>query len=84
MTVELAAIAMEEARRASLLDGGHTERISFRAPKALVEAAMRESGTTTPAELGLRALAMLALSDPTAKFLRETRAKLGTGHEHTF
>jgi len=32
-----AAIAMEEARRAGLLDGERTEHVSFRAPKALIE-----------------------------------------------
>lgn len=41
---------------------------------------MRESGATKPTELGLLALATLAQPDPTAKFLRETRGKLGADH----
>jgi hypothetical protein len=76
-----ASTVMEEARRAGLLEGDKTEHLSFRAPKALVEAAMRESGATKPTELGLLALAMLAQPDPTAKFLRETRGKLGADHQ---
>lgn len=76
-----AAIVMEEARRAGLLDGDRTEHLSFRAPKALVEAARRESGVTSPTELGLLALATLAQPDPTAKFLKETRGKLGADHQ---
>jgi hypothetical protein len=73
-------VVMEEARRAGLLDGDKTEHVSFRAPKALIEAARRESGATRPTELGLLALAMLAQPDPTANFLRKSRGKLGTGH----
>jgi hypothetical protein len=74
-----AASVLEEARRAGLLSD-KTEHVSFRAPKALIEAAMRESGLTTPTELGILALAMLAQPDPTAQFLRETRGKLGADH----
>ena len=76
-----ASVVMEEARRAGLLDGDKTEHVSFRAPKALIEAAQRESGVTKPTELGLLALAMLAQPDPTAKFLKETRGTLGPDHE---
>jgi hypothetical protein len=76
-----ASIVMEEARRAGLLDGDRTEHVSFRAPKALIEAAKRESGATRPTELGLLALAMLAQPDPTAHFLKETRGKLGVDHQ---
>ncbi len=76
-----AAVAMEEARRAGLLDGDRTEHVSFRAPKAMIEAAKRESGATKPTELGLLALARLAQSDPTAKFLKATRGKLGADHQ---
>ena len=76
-----ASVVMDEARRAGLLDGDKTEHVSFRAPKALIEAAQRESGVTKPTELGLLALAMLAQPDPTAKFLRETRGKLGPDHQ---
>jgi len=75
------SIVMDEARRAGLLDGEKTEHVSFRAPKALVEAAKRESGATKPTELGLLALALLAQPDPTANFLRETRGKLGADHQ---
>ena len=80
-TVTTAAIVMEEARRAGWLDGERTEHVSFRAPKALIEAAMRESGMTKPTELGLLALATLAQPDPTAKFLKDTRGKLGADHQ---
>ncbi len=76
-----AAAALEEARRAGLLDGEKTEHVSFRAPKALIEAAKRESGVTRPTELGLLALATLAQPDPTAKFLKETRGELGIDHQ---
>ena len=71
---------MEEARRAGLLDGDATEHVSFRAPKALIEAAKRESGATKPTELGLLALAVLAQPDPVASYLRKTRGKLGPDH----
>jgi hypothetical protein len=77
---KIVATVMEEARRAGLLDGDRTEHVSFRAPKALIDAAKRESGATKPTELGLLALAMLAQPDPTAKFLKETRGKLGADH----
>ncbi len=76
-----ASIVMEEARRAGLLDGDKTEHVSFRAPKALIDAARRESGATKPTELGLLALAMLAQPDPTAQFLKKTRGKLGADHQ---
>ena len=76
-----ASVVLEEARRAGLLDGERTEHVSFRAPKALVEAAKRESGATKLTELGLLALAMLAQPDPTAKFLKDTRGKLGAEHQ---
>jgi hypothetical protein len=76
-----ASVVMEEARRAGLLDGEKTEHVSFRAPKALLDAAKRESGATKPTELGLLALAMLAQPDPTASFLRETHGKLGADHQ---
>jgi len=76
-----AAVVLEEARRAGLLDGERSEHVSFRAPKALIEAAMRESGVCKPTELGLLALAMLAQPDPTASFLTKTRGKLGADHQ---
>jgi hypothetical protein len=76
-----ASIVMAEARRAGLLDGDKTEHVSFRAPKALIEAAKRESGMTKPTELGLLALAMLAQPDPTARFLTATSGVLGPDHQ---
>jgi len=76
-----ASVIMDEARRAGLLDGDKSKHVSFRAPKALIEAAQRESGLTKPTELGLLALAMLAQPDPAAKFLKETRGKLGRNHQ---
>lgn len=76
-----ASVAMEEARRAGLLDGDSTEHVSFRAPKALIEAAKRESGVTKPTELGLLALATLAQPDPVATYLKKTRGKLGADHK---
>jgi hypothetical protein len=71
---------MEEVRRAGLLDGDATEHISFRAPKALVEAAKRETGATKPTELCLLALAMLARPDPVAEYMKKTRGALGPDH----
>jgi hypothetical protein len=75
-----ASVVMEEARRAGLLDGDKTEHVSFRAPKALIDAAKRESGTTKPTEFGLLALAMLAQPDPMAQFMKKMRGKLGADH----
>src|SRR5437899_5992674 len=71
------AVAIEDARRAGLLDGDKTEHLSFRAPKALVEAAKRESGINSPTDLGILALATLAQPDPVASFLKRTHRKLG-------
>lgn len=71
---------MAEARRAGLLDGEKTEHVSFRAPPALVEAAKRESGVTSPTKLGILALATLAQSDPVSAFLKRTRGRLGESH----
>jgi hypothetical protein len=76
-----ASIVLEEARRAGLLSGHKTEHVSFRAPKALIEAAKRGSGARKPTELGLLALAMLAQPDPAAEFLKKTRGKLGADHK---
>jgi hypothetical protein len=76
-----ASVVLEEARRAGLMDGDRTEHLSFRAPKALIEAAKRESGLSKPTELGLLALDMLAQPDPTANFLKETRGKLEADHQ---
>jgi len=75
-----AAAALEDARRAGLLEGSKTTHISFRAPPALVEAAKRESGITSLTDLGIIALAMLAQPDPVAAFLGRTRSRLGEAH----
>ncbi len=75
------AVVLDEARRAGLLDGEKTEHVSFRAPKALIDAARRESGATKLTELGILALAMLAQPDPAANFLKETHGKLGADHQ---
>lgn len=76
----VAGTVMEEARRSGLLDGERTEHVSFRVPKALLDAAKRESGVSSPTELGLLALAMLAQPDPVARFLKNTHGKLGADH----
>lgn len=77
----LVASAMEEARRAGLLDGEKTEHVSFRAPPALVEAAKREAGVSSTSELGMIALALLARPDPVAAFFRRTEGRLGSDHD---
>jgi len=56
-----ATAALEDARQAGLLEGEKTAHVSFRAPPALVDAARRESGVTSVTELGILALAMLAV-----------------------
>jgi hypothetical protein len=71
---------LEDARRAGLLDGDKTEHVSFSAPRALVEAARRETGINSPTELGILALATLAQPDPVAEFLKRTNGALGLGH----
>jgi hypothetical protein len=75
-----AAAALEDARRAGLLEGEKTAHVSFRAPPALVEAAKRESGVTSVSELGVLALALLAQPDPVAAFLKRSRGRLGATH----
>ena len=79
---KLAHVAsFESAKAAGLLDGERTAHVSFRAPPALVETAMKESGVTSPSELGILALAALAQPDPVAAFMRKTRGRLGKGHK---
>ncbi len=73
-------VAFESAKEAGLLDGERTAHVSFRAPRALVEAAMQESGVTSPSELGILALAALAQPDPVAAFMRKNRGRLGKDH----
>ena len=75
----LGALLMEEARLAGLLDD-KTEHVSFRAPRALVDAAKRETGLRSTTELGLAALAILARPDPIADAMRRTRGSLGPSH----
>lgn len=75
------ARALEEARRAGLLEGERSEHVSFRAPKALLDAARREAGAISPTELGLTALALLAQTDATAIFLKNTYGCLGPDHD---
>jgi hypothetical protein len=72
---------VEEARRAGLLDGDKSEQVSFQAPPALVEAAKRETGVDSLAELGILALAMLVRRDPAAEFMKRTRGRLGKDHK---
>jgi hypothetical protein len=74
------AAALEDARRAGLLEGERTVHVSFRAPPALVEAAKRESGAESATELGILALATLAQPDPVAEFMKRTRGRLGASH----
>jgi hypothetical protein len=78
---QASAVVLEEARLAGLLDGDKTEHVSFRAPKALIEAAKRQSGASKPTELGILALAMLAQPDPVANFLKAARGALGADHK---
>jgi hypothetical protein len=76
-----AAAVLEDARRAGLLDGERTEHVSFRAPPALIAAARRESGASSPTALGILALATLAQPDPVATLLKRTRGSLGETHK---
>lgn len=76
-----AAAAVEQARDAGLLEGEHTEHVSFRAPKALVEAAKRQAGAASKTELGVAALALLAQPDPVAEYLEQNWGRLGPDHE---
>ena len=78
------ATVLQDARDAGLLDGERTEHLSFRAPRALIEAAKRASGVTSPTELGILALATLAQPDPVAEYLKRTRGVLGTDHDIDF
>lgn len=75
----LAAAVLDEAGRVGLLDD-ETEHVSFRAPKALVEAAKRETGLASTTELGLVALAVLARPDPVSDAMKRTRGGLGVKH----
>lgn len=76
-----AATALEDARLTGLLDGERDVHVSFRAPRALVEAARRISGAKRPTDLGLIALALAAQEDPVAAYLKRTRGALGSDHK---
>lgn len=71
---------LEEARRSGLIGGEKSEHVSFRVPRALLEAAKRETGLTSTSELGTFALAVLAQPDPVAAVLKRTRGRLGPDH----
>ena len=75
----IGAVLMEEARQAGLLDD-KTEHVSFRAPRALIDAAKRETGLRSNTELGLAALAILARPDPVAAAMRRARGSPGPSH----
>ncbi len=70
---------IEDARRAGLLDD-KTEHLSFRVPRALVEAARQRTGITSTTELGLLALAWLAQPDPVAEHMKRNFGRLGKHH----
>ncbi|MBV8851414.1 MAG: hypothetical protein JOZ16_17720 [Methylobacteriaceae bacterium] len=74
-------LLLEEARALGLLEGTHSEHVSFRAPPALVEAAKREVGVKSTTELGLVALSMLARPDPVVGYMKRNRGKLGADHQ---
>ena len=75
----MGAALIDEARRVGLLDD-KTGHVSFRAPKALIEAAKRETGLRSTTELSLAALALLARPDPVAAAMKRTRGTLGPSH----
>lgn len=72
--------AIEEAQQSGVMEGASTH-VSFRAPEALIEEARRVSGMTSPTELGLAGLALLAQRDPVVEFLKRTRGRLGADHD---
>ena len=76
-----ATAALEESRRAGLLDDEKTVDVRFRAPRALVEEALLQSRAATLEDLGQLALAVLAQPDPVVAFLRQTRGVLGEDHD---
>jgi hypothetical protein len=76
----LALAALDDAARAGLLDDA-TEHVSFRIPRALLDAARRGTGIASTTQLGLAALAMLAGPDPVSAAMQRTRGALGKAHE---
>jgi hypothetical protein len=79
-TVSPVLAPLEDARHAGLLDD-ETEHLSFRAPKALVEAAKQATGIRSTTELGLLALATLAQPDPVAEYMKRSFGRLGKNHK---
>ena len=75
----IGAALIDEAREAGLLDD-KTGHARFRAPRALIEAAKRETGLRSTTELGLAALALLARPDPVAAAMKRIRGALGPSH----
>ena len=75
----MGAALIDEAREAGLLDD-KTGHARFRAPRALIEVAKRETGLRPATELGLAALALLARPDPVAAAMKRTRGTLGPSH----
>lgn len=74
-----ALAALDDASRAGLLDDA-TEHVSFRVPKALLDAARRGTGIASTTQLGLAALATLVGPDPVAEAMKRTRGMLGQAH----
>ena len=79
MSANLGAALIEEARLAGLLDD-KTEHVSFRASKALIDAAKQQTGLLSTTDFGIAALTMLARPDPVAAVMRRTRGSLGPAH----
>ena len=74
------AAALTEAHAAGLFDAEETVEVRFRAPVALVDAAMIACRAASEEDMGVLALAVLAQSDPVITFLRTGRGALGEGH----
>jgi hypothetical protein len=72
----IAAIALDDARQAGLLAGGDTIHLHLRVPRLLLEEARRQTGITSPTQLGITALASLIQRDPVTEFMQETRGEL--------
>lgn len=69
------------ARERGLLGGEKTAHLSARVAPALLEAAMRETGITSPTELVEYALAALAAPDPVAEIMKRSFGELGPDHD---
>ncbi|HTW69763.1 MAG TPA: hypothetical protein VME47_07755 [Acetobacteraceae bacterium] len=74
---ELATSLLAEARQAGLL-GKQMMRVEV--PKALVEAAKRESGLQSTNDVAVLALTILARPDPVAAVMRRNRGKVRKDH----